>query len=175
MGIRDISERVLAEIQQGNAKSDIYKNLTSSAPSDAGKIAYCIASVPENDLRQKYIKLNATLCILLVAYSLLTVLTGLPLEPDEPTIFLVITTTIPLIFSYFTFRFHGGVYRLAGIWFLVDLLETVLLTGVPDGMAAVKLIILFFIVFLSFFIGRKVFPKVGILGPRKDESGNYIF
>lgn len=175
MGIRDISERVLAEIQQGHERSDIYKNLTSSAPSDAGKIAYCIASVPENDLRKKYIKLNATLCILLVAYSLLTFLTGLPLEPDEPTIFLVITTTIPLIFSYFTFRFHGGVYRLAGIWFLIDLLETVLLTGVPNGMAALKLIILFFVVFLSFLIGRKVFPHVGILGPRKDASGNYIF
>ena len=106
MSIRDISERVLAEIQQGHARSDIYKNMTSSAPSDAGKIAYCIASVPETDLRQKYIKLNATLCILLVAYSLLTALTGLPLEPDEPTIFLVITTAIPLIFSYFTFKFH---------------------------------------------------------------------
>ena len=174
MGIRDISDRVLAELQKGRSRNDIYTNLSGSAPSDAGKIAYCIASVPENSLRKKYIMLNAAMCILLVVYSILTALSGFPLEPGEPTIFLLITSVIPLVFSYFVFRFHGGVYRLAGIWFLIDFLETVLLTGAPNGIAILKALTLFVIVTLSFLIGRKVFPNLGILGPKRDDSGNYI-
>lgn len=174
MGTRDISDRVLAELEQGKSREDIFMHLSSTAPTDAGKIAYCIASIPENNLRRKHLNSNALLCVLLVAYSVLTALTGLPLEPGEPTIFLVLTTIVPLIFCYFVFRFHGGVYRLAGIWFLIDLLETVLFVGAPNGLSVIKLLTLFFIVILSFLIARKVFPNLGILGPKRDNSGKYI-
>lgn len=174
MGIRTISDRVLAELQHGRARPDIFNSLSSSSPSDAGKIAYCIASVPRRALRQKYIKLNGVLFLLLIACSVLTLLSGLPLEEGEPTIFLLITTAAPLLFSYFVFRFHGGVYRLAGIWFLIDLLESVLLAGTPDGVAVLKVVVLFFIVVLAFLIGRNVFSNLGILGPKKDSSGNYL-
>jgi len=88
-------------------------------------------------------------------------------------LFLVITTIVPLVFTYFIFRFHGGVYRLAVIWFSIDLLETILLTGAPNGVAAARLLVLFFIVVLAIFIGRRVFPNLGVLGPKKDESGHY--
>lgn len=173
MGIRDITERVLAELQQGRSRREIYNSLANQAPEDAGKIAYCIASIPEEELRKKYIKYNAILCILLVVYSVLNIESGLPLNPGDPTIFLVLTSAVPLVFSYFVYRFHGGIYRVVGIWFLIDLLETVLLTGAPDGIAALKLFTLFFIITLSFSLGRKVFPNLGVLGPKKDGSGHY--
>lgn len=175
MGIRQISERILAELQLGRTKKEIYRSLAGSAPKDAGKIAYCLASVPEDELRKRYLVPNAILCLLLIAYAVLNLFTSLPVKPGEPTIFIALTTIIPLVFSYFVFRFHGGIYRLAGVWFLIDLLETVLLVGAPNGLAALKLLILFLLVFFSFFIGKKVFPRLGLLGPRKDTSGNYIF
>ncbi len=173
MSIRTISESIMAELQQGYSREDVYKRLAASAPSDAGKIAYCIASVPKDQLRNKYIKHNAVLFVFLVIYSILNLVSGLPVKTDEPTLFLVLTTLIPLVFSYFVFRFHGGVYRIAGIWFLIDLGETILLTGVPDNINAFKLIVLFMIIVLALTIGRKVFPNLGILGPRKDSAGNF--
>ncbi len=173
MGIRDITEKVMAELQQGRSRREVFNNLISIEPAGAGKIAYCIASVPKEELRQKYIKQNAILCILLIVCSVLNLKAGLPINPGDPTIFLVLGSAVPLVFSYFVYRFHGGVYRLAGIWFIVDLLETLLLTGAPDGTAILRLFTLFFIVLLSFSLARKVFPNLGILGPGKDGSGHY--
>ena len=174
MGIRDISEQVMAALEKGRTKTDIFESLAASMPSEAGKIAYCIASVPQTEMRKKYLFVNAILCILLVAYSLLNAMSELPVEPGEPTLFIVLTSLISLVFSYFVFRFHGGVYRLAGIWFLIDLLENILLTGAPDGLSALILLVLFAIVVLSFLIARKVFPNLGILGPKKDVGGKYL-
>jgi len=174
MGIREISENITAFIQQGKSRQDIFDQLVKSAPAEAGKIAYCIASVPEEQVRKKYLYFNASLCVLLVIYSILNMVSGLPIEPDEPTLFLLITTVIPLIFCYFVFRFHGGIYRLSGLWFLIDLSETLILASSSDSLSALKVMALCTIVFLSFFIGRKVFPGMGFVGPRKDKSGNYI-
>jgi len=173
MGLRTISDRVLLELQNGRSREDIFKTLRLDMPLDEAKIAYCIASVPTDHLRLKYIKLNGILFLLLIVCSALSLMSGLPIPEGEPTIFLVLTTAVPLLFSYFVFRFHGGIYRLTGIWFLLDLLETVLFTGAPDGVAVLKVFVTFFIVILSFLIGRKVFPKLGILGPKRDRSGNY--
>jgi hypothetical protein len=175
MGIRDISEKVMAALEQGRSRADIFKSLVASMPSETGKIAYCIASVPQAEMRKKYLFFNALLCVLLVVYSLLNAMSELPVEPGEPTLFIALTSLIPLVFSYFVFRFHGGVYRIAGIWFLIDLIEKILLTGAPDGLAALILLVLFAIATLSFLIARKVFPHLAILGPKKDSDGNYLF
>lgn len=174
MGIRDISEQVMAALEQGRSKQEIFNSLVSSAPAEAGKIAFCIASVPQTEMRKKYLFANALLCILLVCYSILNAMSELPVEPDEPTLFIVLTSLVPLIFAYFVFRFHGGVYRLTGIWFLIDLLENVLLKGAPDGLSTLILLVVFAIVALSFLIARKVFPNLGILGPKKDSNGKYL-
>lgn len=173
MGIKEISESALAQLQQGKSRREIFAAMAGANPADAGKIAYCIASIPESNLRTKYLRHNALLCLLLITYSVLSIITGLPIPQGEPTIFLVLTAGVPLVFSYFTFRFHGGIYRIMGLWFLVDIFETALLKGAPDGLAVSKLLALFFIVTLSFLIGRKVFPHLRILGPKKDESGHY--
>jgi hypothetical protein len=174
MGMREISNRVTAELEKGRSRGEIYQALWSSSPADSGKIACCIASVPAGDLRQSYIKYNALLCLLLAIYPILTIVSALPIDFSQPTIFLLIRTLLPFIFAYIVFRFHGGVFRLVTIWFLIELLETLLLTGAPDTAAILKLFALFFIVILSLTISRKVFPNLGVLGPKKDLSGNYL-
>ncbi len=172
--MRDISDRVLAELQDGKSRTEIFQNLRKTQPQDTGKIAYCIASIPEDPLRERLLKHNALLCLLLIAYSVLTLLVELPIEPDQPTLFILIKTILPLLFLYFVFRFHGGIYRLAAIWSLIDLLEAVLLTGAPNGTAALRVVVIFLVVVLAFHIGRNGFPNLGILGPKKDASGNYL-
>lgn len=174
MGMREVSNKVLYALEEGHSRDEVYNMLSSAKPADAGKIAYCIASVPTHELRQKYLRFNAALCLLLLIYPVINLVSELPIDFSQPTLFILIRCVLPLVFAYFVFRFHGGIYRLAGIWFLLDLVESLLLTGAPDGMAAVKLLVLFVIVWLSFTIARKVFPNLGIIGPRKNQDGTYM-
>ncbi len=173
MGFGDIQNRVVAELEHGRTKTQIFERLVAESPAKSATIAYCIAAVPDQELRRKYLTHNAILCVLLVVYAALNLYNGLPVQPDEPTLFIAITTLIPLVFAYFVFRFHGGVYRLTGIWFSIDLLENLLLVGAPDGLAVLELVALFAIIVLSFLIARRVFPQLGILGPKKDAMGMY--
>lgn len=174
MNIKKISEMALAKLEQGVSRQDVFRQLVSKNPSEASKIAYCIASIPKKEKRLKYLRHNALLFLLLVIYAGLSLISGLPIKPGEPTIFLLLTCVIPLVFSYFVFRFHGGIYRVAWIWFMIDLVETVLVTGTPTTTDAFKLIVLFIILVLSLFIARKVFPNLGVMGPKKDASGNFL-
>lgn len=173
MGIKEITESALAQLEHGSSRREIFTSMSAANPADTGKIAYCIASIPEDSLRARYLRYNAVLCLLLIIYSVLSIITGLPIPQGEPTIFLALTAGVPLVFCYFTYRFHGGIYRIMGLWFLVDIFETALLKGASDGLYVLKLLTLFFIVTLSFLIGRKVFPNLRILGPKKDASGHY--
>ena len=173
MGLLDISNKITAELETGLSREKIFQKYVTSAPEKAAKYAYCIASIPRSALRKQYLTVNALLSLLLIVYAVLNVLAELPINLNEPTIFILIKTMLPLIFAYFTFRFHGGVYRLTGLWLLYDLLESILITGVPTFVAALKLLVLFFVIVLSFLIARKVFPNLRVLGPKKDPNGNY--
>jgi len=174
MGLRNISNEIIAEIESGLSREEIFQKHVKSNPSGALKYAYCIASIPTPALRKQYLTTNGLLSILLVIYAVITVLAELPININEPTIFILIKTVLPLIFSYFVFRFHGGIYRLIGLWCLYDLLENILLTGVATIADALRLLILFFVIVLTFYIAKKVFPSLKVLGVKKDSSGNYF-
>ena len=174
MGLLDVSNEISAELESGLSREEVFKKHVQATPKGAMKYAYCIASIPTPALRKKYLPLNALLLLLLIVYAVLNVLAELPINPNEPTIFIVIKTLVPLVFAYFTFRFHGGVYRLFGVWFLYDLFESVLLAEMSTVTVALKLLILFFVVVLTFFIARKAFPNLKLLGPKQDSNGNYF-
>ncbi len=174
MGLLTISNEIIAEMESGSSREEIFERHVESNPSGAAKYAYCIASIPTAVLRKKYLTINALLMILLVFYAAITVFAELPINMNEPTIFILIKTLLPLIFSYFVFRFHGGIYRLTGLWCLYDLLESILLNGVVTIADAIKIIIVFFTIVLTFYIARKVFPNLKVLGPKRDASGNYF-
>lgn len=174
MGLLDISNEITAELESGLSREEVFKKHIKSNPAGAKKYAYCIASIPTPTLRKQYLTINALLSLLLVVYAVLTVLAELPINLNEPTIFILIKALLPLVFTYFTFRFHGGAYRLIGLWCLYDLLESILLTGVSTIVVSLKLLILFFIIVLTFFIARKAFPNLKVLGPKQDSSGNYF-
>ncbi len=173
MGLRNISNEIIAEMESGLSREEIFQKHVKSNPSEAMKYAYCIASIPTPTLRKQYLVTNGLLSILLVCYAAITVLAELPIDINEPTIFILIKTLLPLIFSYFVFRFHGAIYRLIGLWCLYDLLENILLNGIASIPDALRLLILFFVIVLTFTIARKVFPNLKVLGVKRDTNGNY--
>jgi hypothetical protein len=174
MGLRDITNTINADLESGLSREEIFKKYIQAAPAEATKYAYCIASIPTAVLRKKYLKANSLLLILLVAYAALTVLAELPIDLQKPTIFILLRAVVPIIFAYFVFHFHGGVYRLITLWCLFDLVEDLLLTGAPTLTAAIKLTTVFFIIVISWLISRKVFPNLKIFGPKQDNNGRYF-
>ncbi len=174
MGLLTISNEIIAEMEGGLNREEIFQKHVESNPSGAAKYAYCIASIPTSVLRKQYMIINGLLTILLVLYAVITVLAELPINMDEPTLFILIKTLLPLVFSYFVFRFHGGIYRLAGLWCSYDLLESILLSGVATITDVIRLFVLFFVIVLTFTIARKVFPHLKVLGPKRDSNGNYF-
>lgn len=174
MGLLDISNEISAELEAGISREEIFQKHIKSNPAGATKYAYCIASIPTPIIRKQYLTINALLSLLLVVYAVLIVLAETPIDLDKPTIFILIKTLVPLVFAYFTFRFHGGVYRLMGLWFLYDFFESVLLAEMSTITVALKLLVLFFVIVLAFYIARNAFPNLKLLGPKQDSNGNYL-
>ncbi len=174
MGLLDISNEITAELESGLSREEVFNKHIKSNPAGARKYAYCIASIPTPIIRKQYLTINALLSLLLVVYAVFTVLAELPINMQEPTIFILLKALLPLVFAYFTFRFHGGAYRLIGLWCLYDLLESILITGVSTIADSLKLLILFLVIVLVFFLARKAFPNLKILGPKQDVKGNYF-
>ena len=174
MGLLNINNTIQKKLADGESRTDIFHELSQSSPSESGKFAYCINSIPTEELRKKYLVVNALLIIGLVGYSVLTLLSEFPINPNEPTLFIVIKILVPLIFSYFVFHFHGGLYRVIGLWCILDLLEASALSGFGNLLDLSRIMMLFTCVFFSWLIAMKVFAHLTFLGPKKDRSGNYI-
>ncbi len=175
MGLLKINNTILAELASGKSRQNIYSELSQLSPAESGKFAYCINSIPTEELRKKYLLINALLIISLAGYSLLTLISEFPIDFTKPTLFIFLKVFVPVVFSYFVFHFHGGLYRLIGLWCVIDLLETFALpeTGLLLS-NLVRLVVLFICIVLSWLIARMVFPNLTFLGPRKDKAGNYL-
>jgi hypothetical protein len=174
MGLLSINNTIQAKLANGESRVDIFHELSQASPSESGKFAYCINSIPTDELRKKYLPVNALLIIILAGYSILTVLSAYPINLKEPTLFIVIKILVPLILGYFAFLFHGGLYRIIAIWCAIDLFEAIMLSGFGSLLDLSRIMILFACVFLSWHIAIKVFPHLTLLGPRKDPSGHYV-
>lgn len=167
MGFLDNRRRILDKLAEGMTRQEILTNYSKESPGQSGKIAFAIASVPAPSLQKKYSPVNFLLFSLLIGYSSLTLYQSLP-GGTEPLFRLVLQTVIPLIFSFYVYYFHGGIYRLLLIWCCIEL------AGVfYREPLSVSIFFLTAILLLSLFLSIKIFPHCGILGPKRDAMGNY--
>jgi len=112
--------------------------------------------------------------LLLIGLAGLSIAAEWPVDFQQSTLFIAIKFIVPLVFSYFVFHFHGGIYRLVGFWCLIDLAESLLLLGFTTGAGLAKIVVLTAIVVFSFFIAARVFPNLRLLGPRQNPEGRYL-
>ena len=174
MGLFTIYKSIEKELEQGASRTDVFGKYSAKTPTDTPKIAYMLASIPYPELRQRYLKLNACLFLLLLCLPVLTVMAEWPIDFREPTLFLAIKISVPLILAYFVFHFHGGIYRILGLWCLIDLLESLVLLNFTSGVGFSKAVLLFLIVVICFILSQKVFPNLKVLRPRQDDQGRYL-
>ncbi len=174
MGLLDLRNEIMADLDTGMGREEAFHRRVSAHPQDASKIAFAIASVPKEEMRARYLRLNSVLFLILVGVSIMGFLQELPIDFQQSTIFIFLRIGLPLVFSYFVYHFHGGIYRLLGFWCLFDLLEWFLLAKFVTLFGLIKLILLVLAIVLSFFIAFKVFPNLRLLGPKTDAHGRYL-
>ncbi len=174
MGLLRLRNTITACLAQGMSREEIFNRQVKLAPSEAGKIAFAIASVPREELRRKYLKLNALLFLCLICSAISGFLLELPIDTEQSTIFIVLRIAIPLVLCYFVYHFHGGMYRLLFFWCLFDLSEFVVLGKFATHFGLIKLFSLAGAVILSIHIALKVFPHLNFLGPKRDNLGRYF-
>ena len=170
----NIYQGIQRELERGTSRTGIFEKYSKNSPVDTAKYAYVLASIPYPQLRQKYLKLNAVLFLLLLTLPCLGIVVEWPIDFSQSTLFIAIKTLVPLLLGYFVFHFHGGIYRVLGIWCLIDLLESILLLNFTTAAGLAKVVLLFLIVVISFYLARRVFPNLKVLGPRQDDQGNYL-
>lgn len=174
MGLFTIYKCIEKELDQGVLRSEVFEKYSAKTPADTPKFAYMLASIPYPELRQKYLKLNAFLFLLLLCLPVFTVMVEWPIDFRESTLFIAIKTFVPLLLAYFVFHFHGGIYRILGLWCLIDLFESILLQSFTTGAGFAKVLLLSLIVLICFILSKRVFPNLKILGPRQDSQGRYL-
>ena len=174
MGLLNIYNRIEKELQAGGSRPDTFGKLSKESPAETAKYAYLLASIPYPERRRRYLKINAILFLLLLALPCLIFMSAWPIDLHQSTLFLTIKVLVPLLFSYFVYHFHGGVYRLLGAWCAIDLLESLMLLEFTTGYELGKVGLLLLIIVISIFLGRKVFPNLKFIGPRQDVDGRYL-
>ncbi len=174
MGLLSINRLIQQLLVEGKSREEIFIQLSKQNPENMVKFAYCLAATPNADARRRFLKLNAVLFLLLPLLAALSVAVEWPVDFQQSTFFLALKFIVPLIFAYFVFQFHGGIYRILGLWCFVELLESLLLLSFGTAAGLAKTFVLLLIVSFAFLIARKVFPHLGFLGPKQDNQGRYL-
>lgn len=173
MGMLALRKKIDAKLQQGTARQTVFQELAGEDSSQAMKYAFAIATIPKKPIAEKFLMANTVLLFALLCLPVLTFISALPIDLSSPTIFLVIQLVVPLVCLYFVFEYHGAIYRIAGLWFLVDFTEAILKFQQDSLVESFRILCLFVIVTLSFYMARKLFPHLKVLGIRKGVDGNY--
>lgn len=173
MGMLALRKQIDAKLQQGNSRQEVFEDLSKKDAGQAMKFAFAIATIPKKPIPEKCLMVNTLLLFFLLCLPILTFIDSLPIDLASPTVFLLIQLVVPLICLYFVFEYHGAIYRIAGLWFMVDFVEAVMEFRQDSLVESFRILCLFMVIVLSFYMARKLFPNLKVLGLRKDVQGNY--
>lgn len=162
----EIKTKVSQELRHGRTRSQILVDLENEYY-DRDYLVKLVVGTLHPDLKQKYKLYNRALGVLVIALvlfrflvfkidyagsgmSILALMMGLSIFTYEPIAYrLVGTIAIATFLRYlFSFDFNALV--------IIDLIMTVV------------------VVALSFYLGSRLFPMYGILGPKKDDNGMVV-
>lgn len=174
MGVSALREEIEKKLAGGMSRPELFRQLVQRDSLKADKFAFAIATYPAKPIAENVLIANTLLLFMLLCLPVLTLLDAMPVDLKGPTIFLVLQLVVPLICLYFAFHYHGMIYRICGVWFMVDLIEGLFRFSQDSLVESLRLLCLFFIVVLAAYVARKLFPHLRLVGLRKDAEGNYL-
>lgn len=155
-------------LKNGRSRSDIFEELTRGKPLSEAKIAFSIASIPQFELKEKFKSINIILLILLLALAILAILQG-PINTKS-----ILRASTPLFFSIFVFKFYGAIYRWIALSSAIDLLNIFSEKSISNIMSVANNATLLLVTVISFWIGTRVFPNLGLVEIKRGEGGKYL-
>ncbi len=179
MNRKDALKAIEQRLQEGKSKQEICSELSSKVKYRSDLMQY-IAMVPSCEDRLKYKKLNLLLFSLLIVISVLKVLTAIIFFSKMSVYLLPIALIVPFISLYFAvmiWNYRGNMYRILAMLGVAGILNSlsqmkafnsysfseitveVLLNYLPG----------FVIIYLAYYIGRKVFPYYNFWGQLKED------
>jgi hypothetical protein len=142
------------------------------------QLAAVISGVAKEEEKRKAKGMNLALVVLLVVAGILKFLGVLgALWPTHVALALglaLVSLLIPFGFAYEINRFNGALYGI--LTFLAGLGIVNVALRIADGPieALVDILLLAAILALSLNLRKKLFPGLGLLGPKKDNAGAYL-
>ena len=162
-------------IENGENKSEIFERL-SSQYYDSDIIAKLTASFPDPELKTKYNGINTLLFILLIITAILKVIGVLPLILEKPGLGLIMILIVPILniaFALEVKKTRGYIYRVLGMIAIAGIFKSLGQIGETGVWVLIDIVLLGMISGISFYIGSKMFPNYGFMGPKKDASGKW--
>jgi hypothetical protein len=186
MNKKEVFEIIKTSLNDGKSHEQIFKELTQSYH-DKNMLVKLIAMFPTNERKEKYRRLNYVLFSFLILTAVLKVLTSLSLLLSISPYSLLLIFFIPLINVWLAievWKMRGYIYRIIGLLGISGICLSLQNSFPTEGSVNFSIIatqfliiILIFgpIIFLGFYLGKKMFPNYGLMGPKKDTNGNYVF
>ena len=144
---------------------------------DKNSIAALIASTIDPQTKAKYKGLNNLLLGLLALTILAKILVGIVLLSSVSPLLIPMAFFLPVLTIWFALevsKFKGYIYKILGllaigsIFMSINTIEASGIYGIIDWVIVIAICV------LSFYLGNKLFPNYGLLGPKKDSAGNIL-
>lgn len=168
------------KLREGHTRKEIYNELL-------GKVKFrtdllqLIAMVPTFEDRIRYRKLNLLLFSLLIFTAVVKIVSASTIMFNVslfifPVVFLV--SFVGIFFAIMVWNFRGNMYRILGMLGIASLLKTLSNFESYSSYSSIEWLIEillvyvpgFFIIFLAYFIGIKVFPYYSFWGQLQENK-----
>jgi hypothetical protein len=171
---KEVKTIIKEKLDQGISRNEILLEL-SEIYFDKSSLTGLVASYPNPERIIKYKYLNNILLYFLIITIIFKILVGIILFSASSLLLIPLAFLLPIINIYFAFevsKYKGYIYNLLGILTVAGILRSL---GDLQGVYGVlDVMICLFIVLLSFYLGRKMFPNYGLFGVKKNQSGEAI-
>jgi hypothetical protein len=162
----EIKTRISNDLRIGKSRSQILSDLESEYY-DLDHLAKLVVGTANPEVKENYKGYNVVLGILVLS---LVGFRFFVFRIDYAGSGLSILT---LIMGLSIFKYEAIAYRLIGIISIATFLRYVFSFDF-DRLLITDFVMSVSVVALSFYLGVKLFPQFGILGPKKDGNGNYV-
>ena len=176
--------RKLIKEGRNNGKTDqeIYNELSQKFY-DKKTIALLISGTATNEKKKKYKNYNNILLGLIGFFGLFKIFHAFNLiEETEDIWFFLLASIIILLFAgYFMYgiaKYEGATYRICGFFTILIFLQSSFWQHIWNLENVIEILINVFvsvaIIFLSFYLDKKIFPNYSYRKMKKDNNGEYI-
>lgn len=179
---KEALKEIESEMEAGLSRQEVFNKLSSKVKYRSDLLQY-LACVPEPELKKTYKGLNHFLFGILILIGALKTITALVITANISIYLIPLSLFIPFIVFYFAIQiwyFRGNMYRplfllgLASLLFGIRDIDKLIVTG--TGETIINLFFTFmptiFVIIVSYYISKKVFPYYTSWGiPKEKELG----